>query len=167
MIEPTAVRSDARGSNKQPARGKLRNGQRHGSTAKHTPPSAIPAVPAAAEFVAIDQIRSALVQRQEQLQAEHRLVMVELRALQRNRQVDAGGEDQADAGTKTHQWEQELTLTHGILERIEQVERAINRIDEGTYGQCERCGNSIPIARLEAFPAATLCVSCKQRQERR
>ena len=48
-----------------------------------------------------------------------------------------------------------------------QMERAVERIDAGTYGFCERCGNPIPKARLKAFPAATLDVACKQREERR
>jgi len=47
------------------------------------------------------------------------------------------------------------------------VERALQRLDTGTYGTCENCGNPIGKARLQAFPRATLCVSCKQREERR
>jgi DnaK suppressor protein len=41
------------------------------------------------------------------------------------------------------------------------------RLDAGTYSQCERCGKAIPKARLEAFPSVTLCVTCKQLEERR
>ncbi|WP_390624181.1 TraR/DksA family transcriptional regulator [Fodinicola feengrottensis] len=40
------------------------------------------------------------------------------------------------------------------------------RLDSGTYGICEQCGNKIPTARLEAFPFVTLCVTCKQLEER-
>jgi DnaK suppressor protein len=47
------------------------------------------------------------------------------------------------------------------------VDRAIDRLGEGNYGWCERCGNPIPVERLAAFPSATLCVSCKQLEERR
>jgi DnaK suppressor protein len=47
------------------------------------------------------------------------------------------------------------------------VERAIDRLGEGNYGYCERCGSAIPVERLAAFPSATLCVSCKQLEERR
>ena len=47
------------------------------------------------------------------------------------------------------------------------MERALERLDEGHYGWCERCGNAIPVERLAAFPSATLCVSCKQLEERR
>ena len=45
--------------------------------------------------------------------------------------------------------------------------RELGRLDAGTYGRCENCGTPIPKARLQAFPRATLCVSCKQREERR
>jgi RNA polymerase-binding transcription factor DksA len=41
------------------------------------------------------------------------------------------------------------------------------RLDDGSYGQCESCGNPIGKERLQAFPRATLCMACKQRQERR
>ena len=51
--------------------------------------------------------------------------------------------------------------------RVGQVERALERLDDGSYGWCERCGNAIPVERLAAFPSATLCVTCKQLEERR
>ncbi|MDH6191902.1 RNA polymerase-binding protein DksA [Streptomyces sp. CZ24] len=50
---------------------------------------------------------------------------------------------------------------------LRQTEQALVRLDEGTYGTCENCGNAIGKARLQAFPRATLCVDCKQKQERR
>jgi DnaK suppressor protein len=93
--------------------------------------------------------------------------MVDLSDLQRDRITDAAGDDQADAGTKTFEREQEISLANGILDRLSQVEHALDRLDAGTYGRCERCGNPIPKARLEAFPSVTLCVSCKQHEERR
>ncbi len=155
----TAVRSDARGSSKPVTRSKARNSHRHTSVPPQPSPNGTPA-----EFA---KIRAGLQDRFDQLSTEYRNATVEIRALQIARQSDTSGDDQADTGNKTFEREQELTLAHGILERVEQVERAIGRIDEGTYGQCERCSNQIPIARLEAYPAATLCVTCKQRQERR
>ena len=48
-----------------------------------------------------------------------------------------------------------------------QFERALERLDAGTYGLCEICGKPIGKARMQAFPRATLCVECKQKQERR
>jgi DnaK suppressor protein len=81
--------------------------------------------------------------------------------------VGDAGDDQADVGAKTFEREHELALTHNSRELLAQNERAIARIEAGTYGTCESCGEPIGKARLQAFPRATLCVSCKQREERR
>jgi DnaK suppressor protein len=81
--------------------------------------------------------------------------------------VGDAGDDQADVGAKTFEREHELALTHNARELLAQNERAIARIESGTYGTCESCGEAIGKARLQAFPRATLCVSCKQREERR
>jgi DnaK suppressor protein len=77
------------------------------------------------------------------------------------------GDDEADAGTKASEREHELALTRNAQDLLDQGERALDRIDAGTYGVCESCGQPIGKARLMAFPQATLCVACKQRQERR
>jgi DnaK suppressor protein len=81
--------------------------------------------------------------------------------------VGDAGDDQADVGAKTFEREHELALTHNARELLAQNERAIARIEAGTYGTCESCGEPIGKARLQAFPRATLCVRCKQREERR
>src|ERR1700758_2180823 len=81
--------------------------------------------------------------------------------------VGDAGDDQADVGAKTFEREHELALTHNARELLAQNERAIARIESGTYGTCESCGEAIGKARLQAFPRATLCVRCKQREERR
>jgi DnaK suppressor protein len=80
--------------------------------------------------------------------------------------IDAG-DDQADVGAKAYEREHELALTYNARELLAQAERALARIDSGTYGSCDSCGEPIGKARLQAFPRATLCVSCKQREERR
>ena len=81
--------------------------------------------------------------------------------------VRDAGDDEADAGTKAFEREHELALTQNAQDLLDQGERALGRIDAGTYGVCESCGQPIGKARLLAFPRATLCVACKQRQERR
>lgn len=77
------------------------------------------------------------------------------------------GDDEADVGAKAFEREHELALTYNSRELLAQNERAIARIEAGTYGTCESCGEPIGKARLQAFPRATLCVTCKQREERR
>jgi len=81
--------------------------------------------------------------------------------------TDGAGDDQADAGSKTFEREQEQSIAANRLDLLTQIQRAVERIDAGTYGFCESCGKPIPKARLKAFPAATLDVNCKQREERR
>jgi DnaK suppressor protein len=77
------------------------------------------------------------------------------------------GDDEADASSKLFEREHELALSNNTRELAEQTEHALARIEAGTYGVCESCGKPIGKARLQAFPRATLCVACKQRQERR
>ena len=81
--------------------------------------------------------------------------------------TDGAGDDQADAGSKTFEREQELSIAANRLDLLNQIQRAIERVDAGTYGICESCGRPIPKARLKAFPMATSDVECKQREERR
>ena len=81
--------------------------------------------------------------------------------------VGSAGDDPADAGAKTFQREYDLALTQNARELLTASARALARIDDGTFGVCESCGQPIGKARLQAFPRATLCVTCKQREERR
>ncbi|MFJ8673001.1 TraR/DksA family transcriptional regulator [Streptomyces sp. NPDC093589] len=80
---------------------------------------------------------------------------------------DGAGDDEADTGTKNITREHELSLASNAREMLMQTERALGRLDAGTYGLCENCGKAIGKARMQAFPRATLCVECKQKQERR
>jgi RNA polymerase-binding transcription factor DksA len=83
---------------------------------------------------------------------------------------DAGegaGDDQADAGTKTFEREQEISLANNARGMFEQSVHALERIIDGSYGICESCGSPIGKNRLLAFPRATLCMPCKSKQERR
>ncbi len=51
-------------------------------------------------------------------------------------------------------------MARSLSASITDIDRALEKLDEGTYGVCARCGEQIPAARLEALPATTLCVSC-------
>jgi DnaK suppressor protein len=75
-------------------------------------------------------------------------------------------EEYADAGTATFERERDLSLTNNIRDLTEKIDRALDRIDQGTYGLCERCGKPIEKARIKALPYATLCLKDKQAQER-
>ena len=79
---------------------------------------------------------------------------------------DGAGDDQADAGSKTFEREHEMSLANNARDMLQQVEHALGRLANGTYGACETCATPIGKGRLQAFPRATLCLSCKQAEER-
>ena len=80
---------------------------------------------------------------------------------------DGAGDDTADTGSKAFEREQEMTLLANSRENLFQIEHALKRIAAGTYGACESCGQPIGKLRLQAFPRATECVTCKQKSARR
>jgi DnaK suppressor protein len=84
-----------------------------------------------------------------------------------NNGLREAGDDEADAGAKTYEREHEFVMTSNSRQLLEQTEKALARIDAGSYGVCDSCGEPIGKARLMAFPRAVLCVTCKQREERR
>lgn len=81
--------------------------------------------------------------------------------------IDGAGDDQADAGAKSFEREHELSLVAGARAGLEQNLHALERLEDGSYGICESCGNPIGKLRLQAYPRATLCMTCKSTQERR
>jgi DnaK suppressor protein len=111
-------------------------------------------------------VRNALTKELVRLSTELAEVELEMDALIRE-SGEGAGDDQADAGTKTFEREHEMSLVINARDMVLQTERAIGRIDDKTYGRCEECGNSIGKARLQVFPRATLCMVCKQKEERR
>ena len=80
---------------------------------------------------------------------------------------DGAGRDPADVGSSNFERDQELSLAQNSREMLEQAQLALRLFDNGDYGLCENCGQPIGKARLQAFPRATMCVTCKQRAERR
>lgn len=80
---------------------------------------------------------------------------------------DGAGQDQADVGATSHERDQELQLLARERENLMQIDQALERIDNGSFGVCAECGEPIGKLRAIAFPRAVLCMPCKQRQERR
>ncbi len=75
-------------------------------------------------------------------------------------------EEYADSGTFTFERERDLSLSNNIRDLIEKIDRALGRIESGTYGLCERCGRPIEKPRIKALPYASLCIKDKQAEER-
>ncbi|MFT4008920.1 MAG: TraR/DksA C4-type zinc finger protein [Nocardioidaceae bacterium] len=112
------------------------------------------------------QVRAELASDLVRLEDELRQVESDLAGLMRDA-GDGAGNDQADIGSTTFERDHEMSLANNARYMLAQAQHALDRIDAGTYGVCESCGEPIGKMRLMAFPRATLCLSCKQREERR
>ena len=73
---------------------------------------------------------------------------------------------QADVGTETFHREADLSILERVEAELSDVEHALRRLDDGTYGTCEACGKPIDEARLEAQPAARFCLEDQALAER-
>ena len=69
----------------------------------------------------------------------------------------------AEASSTKLEYAKELSLEQNTLDLLSKVQWALAKMDEGTYGICESCGKSIPLARLDALPYVTLCVDCARK----
>jgi DnaK suppressor protein len=76
-------------------------------------------------------------------------------------------EENADAGTFTFERERDLSIENNVRDLMGKIDRALGRMDDGTYGICSRCGKPIEKARLKALPYADLCIKDAQAQSRR
>ena len=73
----------------------------------------------------------------------------------------------ADVGSETFEREKDFSILEQVEAELADVERAMRRLDEGTYGSCEACGGSIADDRLAVEPAARFCVEHQEMAERR
>ena len=80
---------------------------------------------------------------------------------------EGAGNDQADVGSASFERDQELTIANNARDMLLQSQHALDRIADSSYGVCEVCGQPVGKNRLMVFPRATMCLSCKQREERR
>jgi RNA polymerase-binding protein DksA len=72
----------------------------------------------------------------------------------------------ADTATETYDRELDYTLEENSEHLLAEIDAALKRIEDGTYGICTNCDGQIPEERLEALPRATLCIDCQRHQER-
>jgi len=73
--------------------------------------------------------------------------------------------DMAELGSGNFDQEFTLSLLGNEQDALDQIDGALKRIEDGSFGQCEECGRKIPESRLEAIPYAALCVHCATQQE--
>ena len=117
----------------------------------------------------IGDLRTRLESEREELSAQ--LTTIEdqaFAATQSDISGDVGVDDEsADAGTATFEREKELSIEQNVRDLIQKIDRALKRIDDGTYGICERCGKPIEKARIKALPYVDLCIKDAQARSRR
>ncbi len=81
---------------------------------------------------------------------------------------DVGLDDEsADAGTATFEREKDLSIENNVRDLLAKIDRALKRIDDGSFGTCDRCGKPIEKARIKALPYVDLCIKDAQAQSRR
>ena len=98
--------------------------------------------------------------RRAQLQTERDRIVEQLHSLGGSEGDLSFDENFADSGQVTAERGEVDALSGQLSETLQDIEDALAKFDAGTYGQCESCGQAIPEARLEAMPAARLCISC-------
>ena len=116
-----------------------------------------------------------LIDLRERLEAERDDLRAQLEELEESTfsaaQSDITGEmgfdeEYADAGTATFERERDLSLVNNLRDLMERIDKALAKIEDGTYGLCDRCGKPIEKLRLKALPYANLCIKDKQAEER-
>lgn len=117
----------------------------------------------------LDELRERLLA--EQTELETQLTTLEEQSFA-NSQSDISGEvsfdeENADAGTFTFERERDLSIENNVRDLLGKIDRALERMTDGTYGACTRCGKPIEKARLKALPYADLCIKDAQAQSRR
>jgi DnaK suppressor protein len=100
------------------------------------------------------------------LEAERERFLEELKAtaLVTERRERGPYGEYGELATEITEVEKNLILEKRIREQLAEVEHALDKLEQGTYGLCDICGRPIEPARLEALPQANLCLSCKARQ---
>jgi RNA polymerase-binding transcription factor DksA len=111
----------------------------------------------------LDEERTRLQQVRETFDAEHLPDESESESLAELSGMD---QHQADVGTETFEREKDLSILERVEAELVDIEHALERLDDGTYGTCEACGRAIDDDRLEAMPAARLCLDDQAAAER-
>jgi DnaK suppressor protein len=117
----------------------------------------------------VTELRQVLEQERQRLMAELEVMEEHTPEVEEQVGMDIGGgydEDLADVASTTFEREKSVALESSVQHMLTQVEEALQRIEDGTYGRCLRCGNFIDYARLNVLPSATLCIHCKELEEK-
>ena len=117
----------------------------------------------------VAELHTRLIGERDELQAQLATLEEDTFAVtQSDMSGDVGLDDEsADAGTATFEREKDLSIENNVRDLLQKIERALKRVDAGTYGICDRCGKPIEKARIKALPYVDLCIKDAQSQSRR
>ena len=120
------------------------------------------------EATKMNELRDALKGRRVELQAEIDQMDAELRSIGADQEDEKGGlgNHLAEDGSNVMEAERLTTISSDLRDILAQVNAALERMDDGTYGTCQRCGKPINPERLEAFPYVAFCIDCQTLLER-
>ncbi len=119
--------------------------------------------------------KTELVKFRKKLELEHERISQAL--AKRSKIIRHAGDEAGGDGGKAHsnhmadqgsdEFQYETTIKHASTEGqlLYQVEQALSRIEDGSYGKCETCGSAINLPRMRALPYARLCIECKEKEE--
>ena len=110
-------------------------------------------------------LHSRLESEQKRLIEELEQLRASIRPAEERREGSPFGKREEEA-TESLEFEKRLALEKQIRDQLAEVEHALHKVEEGTYGLCDICGQPIDPARLEALPQASLCLSCKAKQSK-
>jgi YteA family regulatory protein len=111
----------------------------------------------------VEKFRKRLLEEKARLEGQlHDIVEQDSASSQQEETSELSNYDQhpADIATELFERERDLALEENDRDALEQIAEALKKIENGTYGKCERCHKPIAPARLEALPYATLCIEC-------
>lgn len=116
----------------------------------------------------LESFRGALLARRDEVQAELERLGQEMQWLGADQEDERGslGNHLADDGSNVMEQERIGTVVEDLRDILRQVDGALVRIENGTYGICQRCGKPIGKERLEAFPYVEFCIECRSFLER-
>jgi DnaK suppressor protein len=114
------------------------------------------------------KLRRALEARKVEIEGDVNYMAGEMQALGVDQDMENGslGNHIADDGSNVSEAERIVIVSEDLRYILQQVNAALERMDEGTYGVCQRCGKPIAAERLEAFPYVAYCIECQARIER-
>jgi DnaK suppressor protein len=113
--------------------------------------------------IGFNLLRSRLEDMQKRLNEEMEQLKSSVRPADERREGSPFGKREEEA-TESFELEKRLSLEKRIREQLAEVEHALQKFEDGTYGKCDNCGEPIDPARLEALPQANLCLKCKSLQ---